>query len=74
MDPVEMPLGKCVGLAPGPAARNRDAHASIVIDAQQVPARADVADEVDVGGSQRRGSMRLRLAFERQTKLHPATG
>jgi hypothetical protein len=70
--PIEMTPRERVGLAARSAARDRHAHAPVVFDAQQIPPRPPVADEID--GGNRFGRCRRDLGFDgarkRQTQLH----
>ncbi len=65
-DPVEIPAGEGIGVAAGAAARDRDAHAAIDVDAQHVPSRATLANEVDRRGGRKVHLRCSRLEFKRQ--------
>jgi hypothetical protein len=49
-DPFKVAEAECGGFSPGSPARNRDAHAAIVLHPQHVPSRAPVAHEVELDG------------------------
>ena len=66
-DPVEIPAREGIGVAAGTAARDRHANAAIDVDAQHVPSRAALANEVDRRGRRRKVDLRCsRLEFKRQ--------
>ena len=84
-DPRQAPAGERFRLAPGAAARNRDANAPVGIDPQQIPPRPLVADEIEptlrwyevsgflVGGSFGEGGSQTSLRFtEWEPELHRA--
>jgi hypothetical protein len=49
-NPLKVPEAECGGFPPGSSARNRDAHAAIVLHPQHVPPRPPVAHEVELDG------------------------
>ena len=69
-DPVDVTLHECVGLALRSAARDRHAYAPVMIDAQEIPSRTAMTNEVNRGCDGAIAGRCARIVNKRQIELH----